>query len=119
MRCEASRRSRSHKLRTALSMRPIPLLLVSPLYNHTFLSLLTGGTLWAKASMGHQESSLPAWAKAYSQILGNSGATIVTNRFRDYQQAVEFVRACHVVPEPKEPVFTQGEGPPDESSNWT
>ena len=59
MRCEASRRSRSRNLRTALSMRPIPLLLVSPLYNHTFLSLLTGGTLWAKASMGHQDSSLP------------------------------------------------------------
>lgn len=47
-------------MRNVLSTRPAPFLLVLLLLPHLLeLNLLIGGTLWAKASKEHNESSLP------------------------------------------------------------
>ena len=60
-----------------------------------------------------------SWAEASSLVVGISGA--IAKKFRDYQQAAEFVKACQAVPKPKpkDPFFAFGEGPPDGSSDWT
>ena len=60
-----------------------------------------------------------SWAEASRLLVGISA--VIAKKFRDYQQAVEFVKACQVFPEPKpkDPFFAHGEGSPDGSSDWT
>lgn len=76
---------------------------------------------WYAVGKGKHGASgvFSSWAEASSLVVGISGA--IAKKFRDYQQAVEFVKACQVAskPKPKDPFFAIGEGPPDGSSNWT
>jgi viroplasmin and RNaseH domain-containing protein len=49
-----------------------------------------------------------SWAEASNLVLGISGA--VFKKFRDYDEAAEFVKTCRV-PEPKNIIENKGEGP--------
>ena len=53
-----------------------------------------------------------SWAEALGLVVGTSGA--IVKKFRDYRQAMDFVKVC------REDIIhvNQDEGPPDGSSDW-
>ena len=61
-------------------------------------------------------SGLSSWVEASGLVLGTSGA--IVKKFRDCNQAVEFVKACWV-PKSRQLVLKDDEGPPDGSSDWS